>query len=144
MANHGYVRTKLPMTKTDLITIIDDLNKSHFNGNLTLEVDPDPKNSYIDSFWKGVYCRQFWLKNKKKFEIRHGGGSDHSWWVDGVITNAIAIKFDGMISDDGCEGKWKPNPEKYTTYRTYLNYRYKDGWEKKFPKEVVKDLLSWE
>lgn len=144
MSNHGYVHTKLPMTKDDLLATIDELNKSHFNGNITLEVDPDPKNSYIDAFWKGDYCRQFWLENKKKFEISHRGGNDIAWWVGGVITNAIAIKFNGYISDDGCEGKWRPNPEKYTTYRTYLDYRYGNGWEKKYPKECVEDILSWE
>jgi hypothetical protein len=44
------------------------------------------------------------LNSRRHFEIRHGGGSDFLWWVDGRIQDEISKVFDGRVKDDGGSG----------------------------------------
>lgn len=142
MANHGYVKTKLPMTKNDIIKILEDLNTSHFSGKLVLE---HGTSKYIETYYKEEFCRQMWLNTKNSFVIRHGGGTQLHWWIDTVVRHTIAKKFNGIITDDGCGEEFiKEEVDKYSSYKKYLIVRFGKQWRKKFGKRTAKLLLKGE
>lgn len=121
MANHGYVKTRKLMTPEKISELLAELNVSHFKGLLKFEYSNESGNPsawgphvwlvrYIGKGLENEIIRVFWLNTKRSFEIRHGGGSNFYWWIDSVIINEVALKFDGTISDDGCGDKWKGKP----------------------------------
>lgn len=115
MANHGYVRSKRRITK-DVDKALADINEKFLFGKLVVEYSHHPDNPhgwglhvweiYVDG--QPYESRIMWLKDNKTktFEIRHGGGGDFIWWVDHLIRNAVAEVTEGMIFDDGCDGRW--------------------------------------
>lgn len=67
---------------------------------------------------------QIWLPTSRKVEIRHSHHapvSDFMWWVDASITNEIALAFDGTISDEGVEERWKGEPDYCPHFKDYLS-----------------------
>lgn len=141
MANHGYVKTKLPMTKADIIKILEDLNKSHFSGNMAIE---HGSSKYIETYYREQPCRQLWLNSKNSFVIRHGGGTQMHWWIDTVIRHTIAKKFNGIIKDDGYGEEITESVDKYSSYKKYLIVHFGKNWRKKFGKRTAKLLLDGE
>lgn len=128
MANHGYVKTKKPMSADKICNLLNDLNKTYFKNNLKFEYHIGNEQSYGPHVWHLKYesqgqewgSRICWLNTKRSFEIRHGGGTNFIWWIDNVVCNAVALRFDGDISDDGCEGKWSPVDNYMPTYADYV------------------------
>jgi len=126
MANHDDVKTKKSMTSRDISAVFEELNKSHFKEQLLFKYSnhEDNKRAWGPHVWEIIYngedcCQGFWSRGKtfricwlnssRHWEIRHGGGGDFSWWVAAVVINEIAVRFDGIISDEekGKQGKYK-------------------------------------
>lgn len=129
MANHAYVKTKKKMTSNSVDKVIRDLNDRLFKSILKIERNEDFWNvSYIaDLRWLDRTC---WLTTSRTFEIRHGGGSKFEWWWDCALQNEIAVFFDGTMSDDGIEEKWKGVPGKYDNFQNYVDLYYEHIKEK--------------
>lgn len=129
MANHAYVKTKKKMLPEAITALINRLNDTVFKKVLKIECenyrgDSHAWGKYVwnvsyDIDGKEADGRIFWLNNSKSFEIRHGGGWDFIWWIDHVITNEVALIFDGIISDDGGSDDWKGEPNKYSSFEEY-------------------------
>jgi hypothetical protein len=124
--------------------MLSELNQSHFKNVLEFEYSNETGNSSAwgphlwiikyngeenESYRKGEHLRVFWLKTSKSFEIRHGGGGYFPWWVDSIITNEIALRFDGTISDDGVGEKWKGEEGYCKEFIEYLKkmHRFEDA-----------------
>jgi hypothetical protein len=124
MANNGYCKTKKKMTPELVTEVIENLIKTTFKDSVSLEKQEGGWGEYTwfisvkDS--GSSNCQIFWLKNNKTFEIRHSGGTDFLRWIDWMVTNVIAVAFDGIISDDADNDKSKGEPEKYPTFEQYL------------------------
>jgi hypothetical protein len=119
MSNHGYVTTKKHMTTDDINELFEDLNNTIFKGSLVVEQAGDCweiKTNHKHSWGS----RQCWLKSKRKFEIRHNASDEFIGWMDVVITNELACKFNGSISDDGVCQKWKGEHGKYPTFKDWV------------------------
>ncbi len=111
MANHCYVKTKKKMTPELISGVLNNLNVNIFKNNLQIEYAIGDKNSWGPHLWFVDYQspidnikyaeRVMWLKTSCHFELRHGGGGEFAWWMDHVITNQLALKFNGTITDDG-------------------------------------------
>jgi hypothetical protein len=127
MANHGRVRTRKKLTPAGVSAIIERLNQERFQGRLLIE---SCKGGWGQYTWEikvrdepgeePTYgSRICWIETPNRFEMRHGGGGRFWWWLDAVIQNEVALEFNGTLSDDGHDGKWKPEKGKYPTYRSY-------------------------
>ena len=162
MANHGWVYTYRWLTPERINEVIFDLNQRLFSGNL--------KYTWVDRGWnqrptweleyispideKVYYKRTCWLQSMRHFELRHGPGSNFTWWIDSVILNEIAVRFSGMIHDDGVELEtWMGQANKHDDLFEYIAMHYRRpngslfGWKwlikleiKTVPPELRKEL----
>lgn len=142
MANHGFVNLPLTITVEELHAALDEINKKRFKGLLRVEYD-EPSKTFEVIVGKGKKFEEHRLiflrddydfsKDSKwepqgsatRIEIRHGGGSRFIWWIDCVITNELAIKFNGYITDEGTGDEViKSRPGLWPTFRTYLEEFY--------------------
>jgi hypothetical protein len=114
MANHGFVKTKKPMTPDAIQAILEELNVSTFKNGFKIERDDKFWNLSYPSNERNYGYRSCWLETKRTFEMRHSGGASFIWWADSVILDTIARKFDGTISDEGHSNKWKPRERNWT------------------------------
>ena len=62
------------------------------------------------------------LAKSKNIEFRHS--ADPFSWIEWVMTNQLAYKLDGVITDDGAEFEQEPDIEKFKTYREYRMNAY--------------------
>lgn len=124
------------MSPEKISQMLDELNDSHFRGVLGYEYSEHPKEDtsvwgpYIwmlrydgpkyGWFQPGQVLRPTWLNTRRSWEIRHsGGGGNFVWWIDSVVTNEVAVRFDGTISDEGVGNKWKGEPGKYKNFQEF-------------------------
>lgn len=119
MANHGFVSCKKKPTIPLIGEVIRNLNNTRFKQQLDIEEDGGcfqvtPK---FDEYAGAVTV---WLASPKKIEIRHGHWRQFMWWVDASIINELALRFNGLISDEGVSEKWQGEPNKYETYLSWL------------------------
>ena len=118
------------MMPEQITAILEEMNKTLFKGNLKIEyancVGDDSAwgpHTWILRYvsdnreWASRVC---WLNASKHFEMRHGGGSNFSWWIDGAVLNEVAVRFNGNISDDGAEGELKGVPNKFDSLYEFL------------------------
>jgi len=131
MANHGYVKTKKFMNAESVHEFLTNLNETVFKDVLNIKQE--------DNYWE-ISCkdekiqgqRQCWLQTKRTFEVRHCYGGDFFNWIDAVIMNELAVKFNGMITDDGVENRWKGVPDKYPTFKSWMELMWSHVKSKKF------------
>lgn len=119
------------MSAAGVSAAVARLNAGNFHGRISVEYAEFPasetyawgRHVWIINYVSGgeTYAeRLFFLTSSRAFEIRHGGGSNFAWWIDASITNAVALTYDGVISDDAGAGKWKGVEGKYQRFRDYL------------------------
>ncbi len=153
MANHGYVKTRKVMRPEKISEILDNINKTHFNGNLKIDYhQSDDPSAWGPHTWLLAYVsngqewasRVCWLNTGRSFEMRHGGGTSFAWWMDTLITHSIAHEYDGTITDDGDDSKEKGNPAKYDTFLKYVDIIL-CGYDQSFKddKEGFKRQFDW-
>ncbi|RTK97766.1 MAG: hypothetical protein EKK64_00755 [Neisseriaceae bacterium] len=126
MANHAWVKTRKVMKPEQISDIIENLNKTKFKNLLkvdyhlaTLEEPGWGEHTWLVSL--GKMQKVCWLETSRHFEISHGGGGGSLlWWLDISITNDVALRFNGNISDDGVSGKWKGKENYFPTLKSYL------------------------
>ena len=126
MANIGYVTSRRTLRPEKIGEILNRLNQTQFKGVLKIEASAD------DSW--AVHCplgsddwtqRQCWLDTRRKFKISHGGrGGAFVWWVDFSISNAVALEYDGMITDDGIPDRMTPSKDYFPTFSAFLREHY--------------------
>lgn len=130
MANHGYVKTRKVMSAVEVTQLLDALNTSLFRGvlDITHSESDGTDGAYGPHTWLLIYTarnidwvrRVCWLESPTHFEMRHGGGSKLAWWMDTAILNEVAVRFDGVITDDGGEDKRQGVPDKYNRFSDYM------------------------
>ncbi len=115
--NHGHVTTKKKMTPVLVSDLLNQLNRDLFKEVMTIEYIKNSNKPihvwslyYGDEFW--VMC---WLNTSKKFEISYGGRL-FTWWMSEIISNELALKFDGIITDEKNKKKGKKELKSYQEY----------------------------
>ena len=113
MANHGFVYLKTRITPKRLKEEMQKINQARFKGKLKLE----PAGVYCSIKFYDCFDIHFWVAHPRKIEYRHGPGGDLRWWIELVFANDLALALNGLLGDEGCEGKWKPEKDKYPTLK---------------------------
>lgn len=127
MANHGFLTSRKTFKPDRVFECLNEINQRRFKG--TLIISYDKKGSSVDSgLWNIAYSKSkhsesfnIWIVNKNKLETRHTQRSDFMWWVKWVLWDELAFSFNGTISDEGIEEKWKGQPNKYPTFSDYID-----------------------
>ena len=133
MSNHGYVTSGRIFKSDEVNSAINEINQRRFGNKLTIEHDKHGWFVGCKIFNKGYDIKKkskvkyemgfdLWIETKRKLEFQHNI-DDFVWYVESVFINELAHKYNGMISDDGVDEKWKPDLTKYKSYRQYLACR---------------------
>jgi len=118
MANHGYVTSRRNFNKDQVLSDLHEINQRRFGGLLTIENDPTTSELFI--LFDNYQAFSMWISSNKTLEFRHQLG--WGFYVEMIFRNELAAKYDGLISDeyDGRKEKQKADPNKYPTYRTWV------------------------
>ena len=125
MANHGFITTRKFLKTEKIDADIREFVKKHF-GDLADVEGPGEGWEGVRADWqiqfKGDDYSSFsvWLQTQRKLEFRHPRVR-LSRWAQALVQEELATRYDGMISDEGVEGRWKPDVEKLNTYRKWVN-----------------------
>lgn len=136
MADHGYVKkSEIKITKKSIEDIFNNLNLSHFNGNLiyTYSRKGIIINYKLYRCWKITYknnkaygVKVCWINHDGEFEIKHDYGNELMEWIGNVIINKVAFIHKGIIYDDAFEFSIMPKENKYKTFMDYILYTVSD------------------
>ena len=121
MANHGFVTTKKWLTGDRVEEALKDILEERFESKIPYK----RTNDYFEIGFECPWVFGFWVENCHKLEFRHAS-PEWCWWVMCVIQNEFAIRYNGLISDEGVEEKWKGEPNKYPTFRSWIAIRYRN------------------
>ncbi len=150
MANHGWITIKKNLKDEKVLSHLQEINRRRFGGKLDIHsaYKGDWEISYKGDTRAGFWHDPFhiWISSPKKLEHRH----PHGWWmtyVAVVITEELAHKMKGIMSDEGVPEKWKPKPKKYPTYKdwTIKLHSWNPSFKEKFPdsyEQVINMELS--
>lgn len=116
MANHGFINLKNKVTPDRLYEEMQKINQARFKGKMEIEKE----GRYCGIKFYDCYHITFWVAHPKKIEHRHGPGGDLRWWIEIVFANDLALALKGTLSDEGCDGKWKPEKGKYPTLKDMI------------------------
>ena len=122
MANHGFVYLKTRVTVDRLYEEMQKINEDRFKGKIEIEKSGD----YCNIKFYDCYDIHFWIAHPRKIEHRHGPGGDLRWWIEIVFANDLAVALNGLLGDEGCDGKWKPEKGKYPTLKDMVMSFQKD------------------
>lgn len=129
MANHGYITSKKNFKKEQILLDLQEINERRFKGLLKIETLFDGKQWLIyfgeekDKYINGI---DFWLASRRKIEHRHE--DFFLYYMEVVFSEELGKKYDGILSDEGIDDKWKPNPKKYPTYKSWLKLKYSSNY----------------
>jgi len=118
MANHGFVKCKKKVTFEALGKALVEINQDRFDNYLDISEGHESWIVTCPNYW-GRGDMPIWLKTSRTIETRHQHGGDLWWWVDSVITNELALKFNGRIADEGVSDTWDAKEEYYPTYQSW-------------------------
>lgn len=145
MANHGFITSKRTFKKEQVFKDLQEINERRFKGLLKIEDSDWGKNgswfiSYKDPDWEHPEGFNIWIRSPKKLEHRHS----HCWayYLEVIFSNELAKKYGTILSDEGHDEKWKPAPEKYPTFKVWLDFLY--GHAKKKHPNSYKQMIDLE
>lgn len=125
MANHGYVKTKRKLTRDEVTKALKEINERRFKGLFDLSGPTPFQENKREFCWSFRFKQDDWLyfevwkkEGAKTLEFRHPHGS-FNFWAQCVVENDLALKFNGLITDDGCGDKWRGEKNKYPTFYDY-------------------------
>jgi len=141
MGNHGYITIQKDIVVQDLEKMLKEIVEERFQNKIYVDrEDGDFVSIYIkDKKGEEHYVTGFFLGDGQGFnatksnqiEYNHTSG-DHFWWIEMVLADHLAYRYNGMMSDTGVGGKWKPDINKYKTYREWAEY-WNRGSQKRKP-----------
>jgi hypothetical protein len=114
------------------VSVIVEKNK--FEGEIFYNWEIQPTDKTIKKPW--MYSWQISRQSKRKFGGKHPW-STWGFWMMCVIQNELAVKLNGKITDEGVSGSWNGDLDKYTTFKNYLNSRFKHIGSKKIQKLLI-------
>lgn len=147
MANHGFISSHRHFKKEQVALDLQEINERRFKGLLKIEDSEWGEDgswfvSYQDSGWEYPKGFNIWIKSPRMLEHRHT--QNWAYYLELSFANELAVKYNGLLGDESDDEKIKPNPEKYSTFKKYLDSRYCDFY-KRNPKSCQQILdIEWE
>lgn len=124
MANHGFGHIGHHLDVEQINNDLLEINKNRFNNLfIIIHEGDDREECWLIELPNSQISFQIWFnkKNKnKKLEYTHNVWGRSGWWFQQTFISLLVSKYDGLISDEGCEGKWIPN--------FHIRYPYMIDW----------------
>lgn len=121
MGNIASLYRRRPITATDLLEVLHEVNHRRFGGAFVVE--PEYDGVAVSLNGEG-WC--YWKQNKSG--RRWGGKSPHGpeaiYWTWLIFQNEIAHLLGCRLADEGVEETWEPNPEKFPTIQSWVRKPY--------------------
>jgi len=138
MSNIAYITTKKHVKSYDILSLLGKINNKRFDGKMTIS-----ENNYCYKISYSEFCDylEFYIKSPRKLSCSH----PHDPWMSYVFVvfrQELAKLTNGMLSDEGVEETWKPNPKKYPSYKEWIGLIYQNT-RKENPK-AFKSIMSVE
>lgn len=145
MANHGFITSKRNFNKEQVLKDLQEINERRFKGLLTIEDSDwsDRGSWFVGYYYEGYeYPEGFniWITSPKKLEHRHS--RLWAFYLEIVFVNELALKYNGILSDEGHGDKWKPDVGKYPTFMYWLDTLY--GHIKESKPDSYKSMVDLE
>jgi len=123
MANHGHVRVRGRLCNADQID--KDLRRiieRRFQDHLVVDRDETGDGSYWVVTIKGSETHGWscWVETRRTLEFRHPRG-DFLNYTQTVVQHELAALYNGWITDEGVEGKWDPDVNKFRKFTDWLD-----------------------
>lgn len=119
MANHAFVTTKKWLKADRVEEDLKEILARRFNNKIPYKRDGDT----FEIGFRYPWNFPMWVENVHKLEFRHQP-PDWCWWVEIVIANELALKYNGIISDEGVDEKWAGVANKYPKYDDWLDAKH--------------------
>ena len=129
MSHSTCVSMAKQMNVDEIDVYLRELNGKLFKGLLTVEgpeVWGDKTREWTFTFKErddNMLFFTVWYKNKKRLEFS-SPHRDWAIWAQMRVRNYLAVKYNGIMSDEGIDEKWKGDITKWRTYREYLESLY--------------------
>jgi hypothetical protein len=145
MANHGYITSKKHFKEEQVLEDLKEINKRRFKNLLSIEDSAYGDKgawfiSYQDKGWDYPRGFNIWIRSARKLEHRHS--RNWGFYLEMIFSEELGAKYNGTMSDGGFSGTWKPEPEIYVSYRSWLEIRYEHI--KDSDSELYNNLISME
>jgi len=118
MSNHSYIITRKNLSPTAIDENLNDILNRRFQGIFYSTMRGENWQIGCDEL---PDTNQFWLKTRRTLEFRHAM-PDWANWLEAVIQNELASKYDGYIKFEGVSGKEEPQKDKFPTYTSWARY----------------------
>lgn len=163
MANHGFVTTRRKLTVERVDKDIREIVERRFKGlaSVKLENFGPPKDEHerwamwdftvpcTEDLKRGRFPWGFeiWFTTPHKLEFRHSFTGSQDWcsWAQCcVMEEELAKLYNGWVSDEGVDNRWRGKPEKYPTFQSWLDILYSprvDDFKHKAACELLKKTV---
>jgi hypothetical protein len=138
MANHGFLTTRKQLTPEQVDRDIKEIIERRLGGIIKVTFDTYKDEPSKDGHWAGWQFKpkegtvkeghfEFgaWLNSRRKMEFRHPHG-EWSWWAQMILQQELALKYNGTISDEGVEERWKVTPRQIKKYFHYRDWVFRN------------------
>lgn len=142
MANHSFITSRKIFKQKQVIKDVEEILAKHVRKNYTIQYEGDA--IFIDVWHddKVYYTAvHMWIANKNKLEFRNRFPGEFGTWIHFLIQNELALKYNGHISDEGVNETWRGEPNKYDTYKAYIEK--KASFRKNRVIKTMIKILAW-
>lgn len=123
MSNHAFLSVRGRLRSTDKIEAdLREIVERRFKGFVKVVTHKDREGAS----WEvcvpelALQCSWYiWRETQRKLETRHSMGA-LNWWTQTVVTEELAVLYDGTLSDEGIPDRWKGDASKYPTLKSYM------------------------
>jgi hypothetical protein len=118
MGNICTIKSRCKLKYDQVTTDLHEINRRRFNNLLEIQevVEFDCWNICFNGQVGFTIHKS--PRYKGRLTLKHGR---HWWmWVDVVVTNELALKYNGSITDEGVSGSWKGTAGKYPTIHSWF------------------------
>lgn len=128
MANHGYLKTSKKMRPKDIKNFLDGLNSKYFQDCLNIGSFEGTEDDTLELWYslrdRDTSFRAIFYHDEYNLEFRHcTNGGSFMCWIEGLIIQELAKHYDGLVTDDSCEGSIPLDTYK-DNYLDYIFHKY--------------------
>jgi len=123
MSNIAFITTRKHLKSYDIPSLLSQINDKRFDGKLTIKlVDGGWNVSFLENgLDTGKYGFGFWFHSvsPKKLAVKWPHGP---WmtYVFVVFKQELAALTNGVLSDESEPGTYLPTPNKYPSYKSWI------------------------
>ena len=142
MSNIAYITTRKHVKSYDITSLLSQINDKRFDGKLT--IIQEDEGSWLIKYlgkWDSFDNLYIYQDSPRKLHIKH---PHHPWmsYVFVVFNEELGAATNAVLSDEGIDETFKPNPQNYPTYQAWVEILHPNMKEKN--PDYFKEHLKFE